>query len=241
MVNAIVLSGDCEENGNSKALMKIASRFMVEYIINSLRDSKCINKIFIVGNDVIKKEIGQMVDGFIHSSGGILDNIQNVINYIGEDEVPCIICTSDIPLVKGEAIRDFIQSCQERNLEFGYPIIDKRLNDLKYPEVERTYIKMKDGTYTGGNIVYVKPWTIKAFGEKARMMIENRKNPFKMGKLLGFKFLAMLILGRVSVEMVERRIETDFNIRCGAIRTEYPEIGNDVDKPSDVEFVMKHI
>lgn len=241
MVNAIVLSGDCEENGNSKALIKIASRYMVEYVINSLRESGCINKIYIVGNDAIKSNIGQVVDGFIYSSGGILDNVKSAINYINEEQTPCIICTSDIPLVKGEAIRDFITSCQNRNLELGYPVINKRLNDLKYPEVKRTYVKLKDGTYTGGNIIYCKPWVIEAFSDKARMMIENRKNPFKMGNILGFKFLIMLFLGKISIEMIESRITADYNIKCGAIRTTHPEIGNDVDKPLDVEFVKKYI
>lgn len=241
MVNAVVLAGDCEDNGNSKALIKISSKYMVEYVIESLRNSGCVDRILIVGHDALKEKVGDKVDEFVQARGDILDNAMAAANSAGKDGMPFIICTSDIPMVKGEAIRDFVEECRDRNLEFGYPIIDKRLNDLKYPTVKRTYVKMKGGTYTGGNVLYLKPRIINIFKDKARFIIKNRKKPLKMGRVLGFTFLVKLAMGRLSVESVESWLYKKFKVRCGAVITQYPEIGNDVDKASDFEFVKNYI
>lgn len=241
MVNAIILAGDRGENGRPKALLKIASSYMVEYVIESLRNSGCVNKIYIVGDEILKEEVGHLVDGYIKSGGEILDNLSIAIREIGDLNTPCIISTSDIPMVKGEAIRDFVDKCEALDVDLGYPIIDKKLNDEKYPDVKRTYVKLKDGTFTGGNIIYFNPQIVEKFTEKAALLVKYRKNPLKMGKVLGFTFLLRLALGILSIPSVEDKIGEMFGIRGGAVLTDYPEIGNDVDKPSDIEFVNKYL
>ncbi|EYE89786.1 hypothetical protein Q428_00365 [Fervidicella metallireducens AeB] len=241
MVNALILSGDRGEDGKSKALLKISSRYMVEYVIDSLKQSGCVNRIFIVGDEVLKKEIGHLVDGIVEPGNSIIENIRKGIEEIGDYKTPLIVCTSDIPMVNGEAIRDFVDRCREKGLELGYPIIDKRLNDEKYPEVKRTYVKMKEGTFTGGNILYMHPSIVERCTEKADKLVEYRKKPFKMGKVLGFTFLLRLAIGMLSIPAVEKKIYEMFSVKGSAIDTPYPEIGNDVDKADDVEFVLKHI
>lgn len=241
MVNAVILAGDSEENGVSKALRLIASRYMIEYVISSLRESECVGKIYVVGDENLKEKIEYLVDGWIKACGGIMENIRHSVEIMGDLETPCIIVTSDIPMVKGEAIRDFVEKCQLESIDLGYPIIDKKLNDQKYPDVKRTYVKLKEGTYTGGNIVYFNPKIVENCTRKAEQLIEYRKNPLKMGRILGFTFLIRLLLGRLPISKVEDKIQKMFDIRGSAILTDYPEIGNDVDKPSDIEFVNKYL
>lgn len=241
MVNAVILAGDSEENGVSKALRVISSRYMIEYVISSLRESGCIGRIYVVGDERLKEKVGNLVDGWIEASGGIMDNIRRSVQIMGDFETPCIFATSDIPMVRGEAIRDFVEKCQLKSIDLGYPIIDKKLNEQKYPEVKRTYVKMKEGTYTGGNIIYFNPKIVENCTKKAERLIEYRKNPLKMGRVLGFTFLIRLALGKLPISKVEDKIQKMFDVRGSAILTDYPEIGNDVDKPSDIEFVNKYL
>jgi hypothetical protein len=62
-----------------------------------------------------------------------------------------------------------------------------------------------------------------------------------MGRVLGFTFLIRLLMGNLPISRVEDKIQKMFNVRGNAILTDFPEIGNDVDKPSDIEFVNKHM
>lgn len=241
MVNALILAGDRGKDGYPKALLKIKSTYMIEYVIKALRESQIVSKIYVAGDEILKENIGHLIDGFIKSNGTIMDNIRNSIKEINDYNTPLLICTSDIPMISGEAVLDFVKRCKEKNIDVGYPIIDKRLNDDKYPEVKRTYVKMKDGVYTGGNIVYMNPKVAENCTKKAEQLIEYRKKPLKMGRVLGFSFLLRLALGILPVKDVEDKIGKMFQVKGAAIATIYPEIGNDVDKDSDIEFVNKYI
>jgi GTP:adenosylcobinamide-phosphate guanylyltransferase len=241
MVNAVILAGDRGEDGNSKALIKISSKYMVEYVIESLRNSGCVNKLYIVGDETLRSKVGGLADGWVKPCGSILDNVRGSVEAMGDYENPCIIATSDIPMVKGEAIRDFVERCENKSIDIGYPIIDKKLNDEKYPDVKRTYVKLKEGTFTGGNIIYFNPRIVDNCTRKAEQLVEYRKNPLKMGRVLGFTFLVRLLMGNLPISKVEDKIQKMFNVRGSAILTDFPEIGNDVDKPSDLEFVNKHM
>ena len=241
MVNALILAGDKNESGKPKALLKIAKKYMIEYLIQSLKDSGCISKIYVVGDELLNQTIGHEVDGVIKPKGSIIGNLKFGIDTIGDYNTPVIVCTSDIPMVTGDAIRDLVEKSVSSGLDFIYPIIDKKLNDEKYPEVKRTYVKIKEGTFTGGNIIYMNPKIVDKVTNKAELLIKYRKKPFKMGQVLGFIFLIKLIFGMVSIPTARKKVDKMFGIRADALLTQYPEIGNDVDKPSDVEFVSKYL
>ncbi|WDU82607.1 nucleotidyltransferase family protein [Caloramator sp. Dgby_cultured_2] len=170
MVNALILAGDKGEDGKPKALLEIKGRFMIEYVIDALRDSGVVDNIYVVGDEILKDKIGHVVDGFIKSNGEMLDNIKYSVKSIGDYERPLLVCTSDIPLIKGDAVRDFVLECSKENLDVGYPIIDKSLNDEKYPDVKRTYVKMKEGIFTGGNIVFLNPNVVERATKRRRSL-----------------------------------------------------------------------
>jgi Molybdopterin-guanine dinucleotide biosynthesis protein A len=245
MLNAIVLAGDTKgspvEDISCKAFIKIRDRFMVEYVLDSLRASSYVSRIIVVGpENLLSKAIGDKVEMVIQSGDSIMKNVKKGIQYFNEDN-HILVCTSDIPMVSSEAIDDFARQCMDRNVDVGYPIIEKSLNDVKYPDVKRTYVKMKEGTYTGGNIMYINPKAIDSCFNIAEILVENRKNAIKMGKALGIPILVELSLGILKIKTVEKRVNKLFGINARAIETSYPEIGNDVDKASDVDFVNKYM
>lgn len=241
MLNAIVLAGDNARDNGSKAFIKIKDRYMIEYIIDSLRYSKYINRIVAVGpKGLLDDCLGQRIDGAVECRDSIIKNVRAGIDYLNENS-HVLVCTSDIPMVTSRAIDDFTEQCIARNVDVGYPIIEKSLNDTKYPDVKRTYVKMRDGTYTGGNILYINPSVISSCYDMAEELVKNRKNAIKMGRVLGIPVLAELTMGILSIETVENRVNKMFGINARAIKTLYPEIGNDVDKACDVDFVNKYI
>lgn len=241
MLNAIVLAGDSSNNNDSKAFIMIKGRYMIEYIIDSLRHSKYVERIVAVGSrELLESRLGSKIDGAVQCRDSIIENVSAGIDYLNETN-HVLVCTSDIPMVSSAAIDDFAEQCIRMNVDVGYPIIEKSLNDIKYPDVKRTYVKMKDGTYTGGNIFYINPSAIAACCGIAEELVKNRKNAIKMGKVLGIPVLLELSMGILSIETVEKKVNRMFGINARAIKTLYPEIGNDVDKDVDVEFVNKYL
>jgi hypothetical protein len=111
---------------------------------------------------------------------------------------------------------------------------------MEFPGVERTYVRLKEGTFTGGNITLFNPAKWEQCEELVKSLIRFRKKPLKTAKLLGFKFLLGLLLGTLPINKVEERFGSLLQIDAAAISVNYPEIGNDVDKPSDLEMVKRY-
>jgi len=140
-----------------------------------------------------------------------------------------------------EAVCDFIEKSEATGADLCYPIVRKEDNLKKFPEAKRTYARVKEGVFTGGNIFYVNPGIIDRLIEDAKQFIAYRKRPWKLGKLLGGKILFLFLIGRLSISHIEKKVKELFNITGKAIISEYPEIGNDIDKEEDIIMATKYL
>jgi hypothetical protein len=148
-----------------------------------------------------------------------------------------IIATADIPMLTPEAVHDFLENCAQYDADFYYPIVAKEENEKAYPGICRTYVKLKEGTYTGGNIFLVNPNVIRNCMEVAKHIVAHRKNPFRLSRILGLKFVFQFIWGTLTLPDVARRVSELLKLRGAVIVSTYPEVGIDVDKPSDLDLV----
>jgi hypothetical protein len=129
----------------------------------------------------------------------------------------------------------------EQGVDLCYSIVDKKVNDLKYPEVRRTYARLWEGQFTGGNVFYFNPAVTDKCKDFVEKMLEYRKSPTKMARVLGFGFLLRLALGILTINAIQRKCESLLGIKGAAIISPYPEIGNDVDRLSDLEYIEKYM
>ena len=152
-----------------------------------------------------------------------------------------LISTSDIPMITEEAVRDFILKGQAVDADLCYSIVDKKAMLSKYPNARRTYVKLREGEYTGGNLFLLDSRKLDSCIAIGNKMLLYRKKPWKMSKLLGVSFLIKLLIGRLSIEDIEKRVGTIMDIKGKAILSDYPEVGNDVDKPEDLVQAIKYL
>lgn len=91
--------------------------------------------------------------------------------------------TADIPMIRPEVIDDFLDRCSELEGDIYYPpIVSKEASEQVYPEVVRTYFTLKEGTFTGGNILLAAPEAILDSKWILDELIFERKN---LGKSSG--------------------------------------------------------
>ncbi len=261
-MNAIVLAGDKKKKSNTadnssndnekdssyltdqvdnKALIKLKDKYMIEYVIDVLRKCSSIDKIAVIGPvNKLEDIVGSKAEYIIEGTDSIVDNILLGLKCFPDNE-EVLISTSDIPMITVEAIEDFIKQSKARNADLCYSIVDKRINDEKYPGIRRTYARLREGKFTGGNIFLFHPRATDKCKDFVEKMLEYRKSPAKMAKVLGFGFLLKLVLGLLSIKAAEKKCGRLLGIKGAAIISQYPEIGNDVDKISDVEYVEKYL
>lgn len=245
MVDVIILAGEqlikgLEDAGN-KALYLINRKMMIEYVIDAAKAAEDIKKVVVVGPKAkLSSHLNGKVDAVIDSVGNVMENVMAGIRYL-KPQGNILICSCDIPLITTEAINDFISRSKALNADLCYPIVEKAVNDNKYPGMERTYVRIKEGRFTGGNIFYVNPSAVENGLLFADKLVKVRKNPLKMARLLSFRFMLRLILGSLTIGAVEERFSRVTGIKARAIVTLFPEVGQDVDKSSDLNMASYYL
>ncbi|TZE83024.1 NTP transferase domain-containing protein [Calorimonas adulescens] len=235
-MNAVILAGSGEiEKIPGKSLAKINGKPMLSYVVDAARKTDMIGSIYVVGNDDIRGFCLENDLEFAEGGTDILDNLIKGIQRFKNDR-RIIILTGDIPYITPEAIIDFIIRSEEIDADFCYPIVEKKTCEEKFPGTRRTYVTLKDGAFTGGNVFYLNPGIIERCMPVIRHVVQNRKNPAKIATILGPGLILAFLFKTLTIEMVEKKASRMLNITAKAIISPYAEIGNDVDKPEDLEM-----
>lgn len=246
MVDALVLAGspnsgplhECSP-ALYEALIDISGKAMVTYVVEALMFSKTINRIVVVGprelTEVLPKEVLAVL-----TAGDVLDNVTTGLQYL-PDAKKVLMVTSDIPMLTSEAVENFLELCKEKIAELYYPIISKETVEKKYPQAKRTYVHLKEGRFTGGNLMLFEPSIIPGCMSKGRKLINARKHPLQLSHFLGIGFLLKFIFGQVRLVEAERRATGLLGIKGSVVISPYAEIGVDVDKPSDLALAFQQL
>ena len=124
-------------------------RPMVEYILSTLRNTECIDKIIVVGPE---KEIRGKIDPDLLSEGTNIELVQQKESYghnvkegydrAGEEFV--LFVTSDSPTTRKEDVSEFIEICRELYNEYDliYPLVKESWLKRYYKLFPRPYFRM---------------------------------------------------------------------------------------------------
>lgn len=217
-----------------EAEIEIAGRPMLEYIVMALKKVSSIERIVVSGPESIMTEFCQsMIAQRVEPGDSMIDSLLNGLAVLNKNQ-PVLVTTSDIPLITKEALEDFLANCRLRSGDVYYSFIAKELCEAKYPGVHRTYVKLREGVFTGGNVALIAERAILENIEMLKKAAALRKKPLKLCSLLGWKCFLNLLVGKLTISEIEKRIAKAFNIKAVAIASQYPEIGIDVDKPGDL-------
>lgn len=250
--DAIILAGGQSSGAlkkiapyDNEALIIIGNYPMIYYVYKALRNSSHINRIVISGPVESLKSIFLHEENLYLVGGGenAMDSFAHAVELLKGMGMTrrLLIMPSDTPFITTEAIDDFIERSEEMQADFVYPLTSKEVNEAKYPGVRRTYARLKDGVFTGGNLFIISNAVIEQGMDMAKKLVERRKNPLAMARLFGFRLVWKFITRRLSIDAVEKRFYEVIGIRGRAIISDYAEVGVDVDKPSDLELANRYL
>jgi GTP:adenosylcobinamide-phosphate guanylyltransferase len=245
-VDAIVLAGarnDGKLQHSSpalyEALIAINGSVMADYVLAALRGCPAVDRVLLVGPEALRPQITTPGVEFAACSGAsMIDSIRvGMENLASKRKV--LLVTSDIPLINTEAVSDFLERCRSSQADIYYPVVCKEVSEQRFPGARRTYVRLREGVFTGGNLVLLQPEIVDSCHHLIEQAIAMRKQPLQLARLLGGRFFLKLLVNRLSVHEIEARVERILGFRGVAVITPYPEIGIDVDKPSDLELVER--
>lgn len=245
-VNAIVLAGRANDGKLREcsdvpyeALLPLGGKPMLYHVVKALEEAQAVERVVVVGPpEHLTSAVAGTGARVTPPGQDVLDNIMIGLSSLPQDQ-KVLVATSDIPLITGPIVDDFLAACEERgDADFYYAIVPKEYCEEAFPGVHRTYLTLKDGTFTGGNLFVVKPGVLAGRQELIRRLYDARKNPLQMVTIVGFPLLFGVLRHAYTVEDAERIVSERFGIVGRAVKTSHPEIGVDVDKPSDYELAQ---
>lgn len=247
MFDAIVLAGGgksepltAQEGVSNKSFIQIHGRPMLGYVIEALSASPSIGKIYVVGP---AKELSVMLEGGYNfaplpEAESMLENVAAGFR-AADGKKPCMVLTGDIPLINSTAIEGFLELCAPFEGDFYYPILLRESCRERFPQMERTYVRLREGYFTGGNIALIHPEWFGRCRSRLDLFVAYRKKPLKLFRILPLSFIFKFLLKTLSVKDLERYLSRMMQARARAVPCEFVEIGTDVDKIGDLELVRQ--
>ncbi|WP_457631145.1 molybdenum cofactor guanylyltransferase [Oceanithermus sp.] len=235
-MNAVVLAGGSPADPlaarfgvASKTLVPVRGRPMVEYTLEALRGAG-IERIVYAGPPA---ELEPAPDVLVPDRGSLIANLEAGMAEARSERL--LVASGDNPFITAEAVRWLLDNAPDAALV--YPIIPREAVEKRWPGMRRTYARLRDGVFTGGNVIIIdKELFVRAL-PMARKIIELRKKPLALARLIGFGVLVKLLLGRLTIAELEARAEKLFGVPMRALVTPYPEVGADADSEEDFKWL----
>ncbi|MBX3049706.1 MAG: nucleotidyltransferase family protein [Anaerolineales bacterium] len=228
--------------GRSKALIDVAGKPMVQWVLDALSASNSIGQVVIVGVDESAGLSCKKPLAYLANQGGMLDNIRGGARKIAELDPRAeytLIVSSDIPLINAEMVDWVCAQVRPGEDEGLYSVILRQTMEERFPNSMRTFTKLKDMHVCGGDMNPFSIPLILSHTGPWEKIADARKSPIKQAGLVGLDTLLLLLLGQLTLESAAARVSKNLGLRARAIVNPYAEVGMDVDKPHHLEIVRR--
>ena len=231
--------------GRSKALIPIAGRPMISYVLDALAGSRHVYGIVVVGLSEDECPAVSKPMEFVPDQGELMANADAGIACAREfapDLTGVLASGSDLPLLTTSIVDQFVKVCLETDHDLYYGIVERSVMEGRFPTSRRTYLKLKDGEFAGGDIIMLREGAVLANQDLWVRLTGARKNVFRQAQMVGgIVTLVKLMTHQLSLEEGIGRVSKSLQIRGRAVPFPHAEIGMDVDKPFQLEIARAEL
>jgi CTP:molybdopterin cytidylyltransferase MocA len=253
MLNAIITAGGIPTEdeslykyslGESKALIDLGGKPMVQWIVDALDGSKHVNQIVIVGIDERAGLKSTKPLHYVDNQGGMLTNLKagsdKAVSLNPEHE-HILLVSSDIPSLTTEIVNSVVETTFDSDYDMYYNVIEKSVMEKRFPGSARTFTKLKGLEVCGSDINVIKSWTIVAKEGLWTKLSEVRKSVLKQALLVGLDTMLLLLFRLLDLESAGKQASKKLGINVKLMLSPYAEIAMDVDKAHQFDVLAKDL
>ena len=231
-------------NGDSKALVDIAGKPMIQWVLDALGDAKHVDNVIIIGLSPKSEITCKKPMHFISNQGRMLANIVAGVEKSVEHDPKSkyvLVASSDIPGINPEMVDWLIETCMETKEDLYYGVVPREVMEARYPGSNRTYTKLKDIQLCGADMhiahvsMALEPDHLQMWEE----LIGNRKSPLKQAATIGFGTLFKVATRRITLDELVATVTKRIGITGRPIVWDHAEPGMDVDKPHQLTILRE--
>lgn len=230
--------------GERKALLNMNGCTMLVRVLNALQSARHVDDVILVG---LGADSGQrFLRPVIHVAdqgslvGNVLAGVNRIITHKPNTRV-VLISSSDIPLLTGEIVDSYIEMCHPFDCGVYYNVVTKETMEARFPDSNRTFIRLKDAEVTGGDIHIIQTKCISGNRELWDKLVSNRKQPWKFASTVGWGVLFKLFMHQLLLADIEKLIQKKINHKAKIVLSPHAELAMDGDRPHHIEMLRNEI
>lgn len=218
-----------------KGLIVLQGRTLLDRVLGAVQDAGA-DPIGVSANDA---QIGAVLAGakarILPPSAGPSQSVADGAAALG---FPLIVTTVDHALLKPDWITQFIADTPA-DADVAVLLASEERVRAAAPQTKRTYLKFRDGRYSGCNLFLLRNENALKVIAVWRKVEALRKQPWKIAAMLGPSFLLRYALGLLTLDEAVARLGRLADVKAAAVRASDGLAAVDVDKPSDLDLVRE--
>ena len=250
-MDAIITAGGIPQSGdplyvysnrNSKALMDIAGKPMIQWVLDALGNSQKVDNVIVIGLTSKSGLTCRKPLHYISNQGRMLANIVAGVNKaieLNKKTEYVLLVSSDIPTLKGEMVDWLVDTAMQTKDDLYYGVCPREVMEARFPTSKRTYTKLKDMEVCGAdiNVIHVNQATQHL--NTWEQLIGNRKSPLRQAAVIGLDIAFKYLTRQYTLQELVQRISERIGIKGRAIIWSQAEPCMDVDKPHQLEIMRE--
>ncbi len=249
---AVVLAADREPDDavamaagvRCKSLTPVGGTPMVFRVLDALTASQVVNTYILCGPPKFIVDREPDLEGLI-ASGRVKwfenqatpsSSAFHVLQTL-PDQTPVLLTTADHALLSAPIVDYFCSEAQATDCDVVAGVARHEAVTAAYPQTRRTATRLEDGAYCGCNLFAFLTPRARLAANFWRRVENQRKNPLRVIRVLGWIAVSRYIMGRLSLKEALERISHRLGFKAGAVVLPYPEAAVDVDSVSDLKLV----
>jgi len=252
--NTLVLAGRrgptdplAEVRGEThRALLEVVGVPMLIRVVRALRASSCVDRIAVSIDDPSALEtVSELSE--LEASGEVVRHpslsspsrsVHDALNaHLLGDRV--LVTTADHALLTPKIIDHFAACAEQSDADLAVGVVAESVIRTSYPSTTRTYLRFRDGGYSGANLFAFRTERARRAAEFWKSAEDFRKHPLRLARAFGPKALLLFALRRLSFEAALDRASDSIGCRIRSVLLPFAEAAIDVDRPSDLALVTQ--
>lgn len=251
VVTAVILAGSrpgpdpllAGTDVGTKALLPIAGRPMLAHVLGTLSGHAAIGRVIVLAQEpgalaadaAVQAAIGAATVEFRRSGDGISRSVGALMDDAAP--YPVLLTTADNVLLSPAMVDHFV--AEAGGADLAVAMVERRVLLARYPESRRTWLKFRDGWWSGANLFWLGSARARPVVALWEDVERDRKKGWKVLAAFGPWLLAGALLRLLSLRGGVARVGRRFRLDARLVAMPQAEACIDADKPVDVALIER--
>ena len=126
-------------HGDSKALIDVAGKPMIQWVLDALGDAKSVDNVIVIGLSAKSGVTCKKPMHYVSNQGRMLSNIVAGVNKaleLNKNTKYVLLVSSDIPALKAEMVDWLVETCMQTKDDLYYGICPREVMEKRFPRFQ---------------------------------------------------------------------------------------------------------